>query len=153
MKIFEKNGYQNTEEVAKIVCDYVKDHPHIRNVVMASKTGFTIDIFMKTFAEAGVDAKFTIVTHCYGDLGPGQCEMLPEKRKELEEKGVEKAALAIYNQAGQLVDLALHDDLDKPLEFASDKYDLTQCDIKVMLLSDDSAPLCGAAFLKASKSE
>lgn len=76
-----------------------------------------------------------------------------EITEELEEKGVEQAALAIYNQAGQLVALALHDDLDKPLEFASDKYDLTQCDIKVMLLSDDSAPLCGAAFLKASKSE
>ena len=76
-----------------------------------------------------------------------------EITEELEEKGVEQAALAIYNQAGQLVALALHDDLNNPLEFASDKYDLTQCDIKVMLLSDDSAPLCGAAFLKASKSE
>ncbi|MBQ1326356.1 MAG: hypothetical protein IIY52_10180 [Solobacterium sp.] len=88
MRIFEKNGWQNTEEVARIVCDYVKEHPYIHNVVMASKTGYTIDIFRKTFTDAGVDAKFTIVTHCYGDLGPGQCEMDPAKRRELEDEGV-----------------------------------------------------------------
>lgn len=85
--VFEEKGYQNTEEVAKLSCAYCKEHG-IKHVVMASKTGYTIDIFMDVFAKEGVDVNFTIVTHCYGDLGPGQCEMQPEKRKELEDKGV-----------------------------------------------------------------
>ena len=57
-------------------------------MVIASKTGYTTDIFMDTFAKAGVDVHFVNVTHCYGDLGPGQCEMTPEKRRELTDKGV-----------------------------------------------------------------
>lgn len=57
-------------------------------MVIASKTGYTTDIFMDTFAKAGVDVHFVNVTHCYGDLGPGQCEMTPEKRRELTGKGV-----------------------------------------------------------------
>lgn len=35
-----------------------------------------------------MDVHFVNVTHCYGDLGPGQCEMTPEKRRELTDKGV-----------------------------------------------------------------
>lgn len=88
MKLFEKKGYTNTPEVVEIVKKYVKQHPAIKHIVMASKTGYTIDMFLEAFEKENLDMNFTIVTHCYGDLGPGQCEMEPAKRKELEDKGV-----------------------------------------------------------------
>ena len=85
--IFANKGWENTPEAARLACDYAREHG-IKHVVIASKTGYTTDIFMDTFAKAGVDAHFVNVTHCYGDLGPGQCEMTPEKRRELTDKGV-----------------------------------------------------------------
>ncbi|MBR2596375.1 MAG: hypothetical protein IKE06_08655 [Solobacterium sp.] len=88
MKIFAEKGYTNTPEVVAIVKEYVKEHPYIHNIVMASKTGYSIDMFLEAFAAENIDVNFTIVTHCYGDLGPGQCEMTPEKRQELQAKGV-----------------------------------------------------------------
>ncbi len=87
MVLFENKGVENTPEVVRLVCEYVKEHG-IKHVVMASKTGYTIDMFLDYFAKEGVNVKFVSVTHCYGDLGPGQCEMTPEKRKELTDKGV-----------------------------------------------------------------
>ena len=57
-------------------------------MVIASKTGYTTDIFLDVFAREGVEAQFVSVTHCYGDMGPGQCELAPEKRAELTAKGV-----------------------------------------------------------------
>lgn len=85
--IFEKKGWENTYETAKLACLYAKEHG-IKHVVLASKTGYTTDIFMEEFKKQGVDVHFVSVTHCYGDLGPGQCEMTKEKRAELTEKGV-----------------------------------------------------------------
>ena len=85
--IFANKGWENTPEAARLACDYAREHG-IKHVVIASKTGYTTDIFMDTFAKAGVDVHFVNVTHCYGDLGPGQCEMTPEKRRELTDKGV-----------------------------------------------------------------
>ena len=87
MFIFKEKGYQNTHKTAELVADYVKEHG-IKYVVLASKTGYTTYIFLDTFEKTGAKAKFISVTHCYGDLGPGQCEMTPEKRKELTDKGV-----------------------------------------------------------------
>ena len=80
--IFPEKGWQNTEKTAELACAYAKEHG-IRHLVLASKTGYTADIFLDTFEKAGVPMHFVSVTHCYGDLGPGQCEMTPEKRKEL----------------------------------------------------------------------
>ena len=75
--IFANKGWENTPEAARLACDYAREHG-IKHVVIASKTGYTTDIFMDTFAKAGVDVHFVNVTHCYGDLGPGQCEMTPK---------------------------------------------------------------------------
>ena len=85
--LFENKGWENTYKTAELAREYAKEHG-LKYVVLASKTGYTIDIFMETFAKAGVDVKFVSVTHCYGDMGPGQCEMSLEKRKELTDKGV-----------------------------------------------------------------
>ena len=85
--LFENKGWENTYKTAELAAEYAKEHG-LKYVVLASKTGYTIDIFMETFAKAGVDVKFVSVTHCYGDMGPGQCEMSLEKRKELTDKGV-----------------------------------------------------------------
>ena len=85
--LFENRGYENTYKTAELAAQYAKEHG-LKYVVLASKTGYTIDIFMDTFEKAGVKVKFVSVTHCYGDMGPGQCEMSLEKRKELTDKGV-----------------------------------------------------------------
>lgn len=85
--IFENKGVENTPKVVELVADYVREHG-IKHVVMASKTGYTIDMFLDYFEKEKIDVHFVSVTHCYGDLGPGQCEMTPEKRKELTDKGV-----------------------------------------------------------------
>lgn len=87
MVLFEKKGVENTPKVVKLVCEYVKNHK-IKHIVVASKTGYTIDMFLDYFKKEGVEAQFVSVSHCYGDLGPGQCEMTREKRRELTGKGV-----------------------------------------------------------------
>ena len=85
--IFAEKGWENTPETARLVCEYAREKG-IRYIVIASKTGYTTDIFLDTFARAGVEAHFVSVSHCYGDLGPGQCELTEEKRRELTDKGV-----------------------------------------------------------------
>ena len=69
--LYENKGYENTLKTAQLAAEYAKEHG-LKYVVLASKTGFTIDIFMDVFAKAGVDVKFVSVTHCYGDMGPGK---------------------------------------------------------------------------------
>ena len=44
MVLFENKGFENTPRVAQLVCDYIKKSG-IKYVVMASKTGYTTDIF------------------------------------------------------------------------------------------------------------
>lgn len=51
MFIFKEKGYQNTHKTAELVADYVKEHG-IKYVVLASKTGYTTDIFLDTFEKA-----------------------------------------------------------------------------------------------------
>ena len=85
--IFANKGWENTPEAARLACDYAREHG-IRHVVIASKTGYTTDIFMDTFAKAGVEAHFVNVTHCYGDLGPGQCEMTATHALSGAERGI-----------------------------------------------------------------
>ena len=50
-ELFEKNGYENTVKTAQLAAEYAKAHG-LKYVVLASKTGYTIDIFMETFAKA-----------------------------------------------------------------------------------------------------
>lgn len=85
--IFENKGWENTEVTAELVCQYAAAHG-LKYVVIASKTGYTTDVFLDTFSCAGVEAQFISVSHCYGDMGPGQCELTPEKRRELTDRGV-----------------------------------------------------------------
>lgn len=85
--LFENKGYENTQKTAELAREYARDHG-IKYVVLASKTGYTTDIFLDVFSRAGVSVNFVSVTHCYGDMGPGKCEMLPEKRKELTDRGI-----------------------------------------------------------------
>ena len=66
MVLFENKGFENTPRVAQLVCDYIKKSG-IKYVVMASKTGYTTDIFLECFKRENVDAKIVSVTHCYGD--------------------------------------------------------------------------------------
>ena len=53
--IFEQKGWENTPETARLVCEYAKEKG-IRHIVIASKTGYTTDIFLDTFAREGVEA-------------------------------------------------------------------------------------------------
>ena len=55
--LFENKGWENTYKTAELAREYAKEHG-LKYVVLASKTGYTIDIFMETFAKAGVDVKF-----------------------------------------------------------------------------------------------
>lgn len=96
--IFENKGWENTEVTAELVCQYAAAHG-LKYVVIASKTGYTTDIFLDTFARAGVEAQFISVSHCYGDMGPGQCELTPEKRRELTDRGV-RVITAIHALSG-----------------------------------------------------
>ena len=109
MKIFAEKGYTNTPEVVAIVKEYVKEHPYIHNLVMASKTGYTIDMFLEAFAAENIDVNFTIVTHCYGDLGPGQCEMTPEKRQALEKRLGDWVLKNFETQNMDMLFLKIHD--------------------------------------------
>lgn len=86
--IFQEKGVQNTQQTAQLAANYAKEHG-VKHFVIASKTGYTTDIFLSEFEKAGLDDINVVnVTHCFGDLGPGQCEMSPEKRAELALKGV-----------------------------------------------------------------
>lgn len=48
--IFANKGWENTPEAARLACDYAREHG-IKHVVIASKTGYTTDIFMNTFCQ------------------------------------------------------------------------------------------------------
>lgn len=85
--LFENKGFENTQKTAFLSRQYAKEHG-IKYVVIASKTGYTTDIFIEEFKKQDVKVSFVSVTHCYGDMAPGKCEMSDEKRKELSDKGV-----------------------------------------------------------------
>ena len=49
--LFENKGWENTYKTAELAREYAKEHG-LKYVVLASKTGYTIDIFMETFIKA-----------------------------------------------------------------------------------------------------
>lgn len=79
---FEKEGKENTEQVAAIVADYVKKHG-IRYVVLASVSGYTADVFLNAIS----DAKIVVVSHAVGSIKKGVDMMGLEKRADLAQKG------------------------------------------------------------------
>ena len=79
---FEKEGKENTEQVAALVADYVTKHG-IKYVVVASVSGNTADIFLK----AVTGAKIVVVTHVVGSIKKGVDMMGHEKRADLLQKG------------------------------------------------------------------
>ena len=86
--IFEQKGVENTPQVAKLAVKYAVEN-NLKYIVIASKTGYTTDIFLQELEHGKIDdVKLINVTHCYGDMVPGQCEMTLEKRQELQNKGV-----------------------------------------------------------------
>ena len=71
--LFENKGWENTYKTAELEREYAKEHG-LKYVVLASKTGYTIDIFMETFAKAGVDVKKvcnTLLALSYDNLVAG----------------------------------------------------------------------------------
>lgn len=60
--IFANKGWENTPEAARLACDYAREHG-IKHVVIASKTGYTTDIFMEHL--------------CQGRCGCPLCECHP----------------------------------------------------------------------------
>ncbi len=79
---FEQEGKDNTEQVAAIVADYVKQNK-IRHVVVASVSGTTADIFLKAIPEAQI----VVVTHVVGSIEKGKDMMGQAKREDLTAKG------------------------------------------------------------------
>ena len=82
---FEKPGPQNTDDVVKAVEKRCKEL-RIGYVVAASNTGETA---LKLWnALKYMDVKLVCVTHHAGFSGGDDTHLTPEKRKELEEKGI-----------------------------------------------------------------
>ncbi|MBO8137709.1 MAG: hypothetical protein H0Z40_06200 [Desulfotomaculum sp.] len=78
---WEKAGEHNTEATVKAVIKYAKEF-NIKNVVVASKTGTTAEKLL------GHDFKVICVSYHVGFFGPGKGSLTPERRQELEQKGI-----------------------------------------------------------------
>lgn len=78
---FNTTGKDNSEKVRDLVLSYAKEN-NIKNIVIASNTGFTMDLFLDT------EFDLVCVTHQIGFKGPGQDEMSSEKREEYKKRGV-----------------------------------------------------------------
>ncbi|WP_031516337.1 pyruvate kinase alpha/beta domain-containing protein [Desulfofalx alkaliphila] len=78
---FEKAGKDNTEQTVAAVVEYAQKH-NIKHVVVASKTGDTAEKL------SGHQFKVICVTYHVGFYGPGQGSLTPERRKQLEDKGI-----------------------------------------------------------------
>ncbi|MBS3787884.1 hypothetical protein KGY79_06775 [Candidatus Bipolaricaulota bacterium] len=83
---WQNSGGEKTEATLEIALDRL-DGSEIRNVVIASKSGETVNKFL----ELADDTKPNVVcvTHHVGFKEPGVDEMKAEKREELKDKGVE----------------------------------------------------------------
>lgn len=79
---FNKPGKQNTEETINIALKTAKEKG-IKNIVVATSTGKTIDYF-NDYSGINIIA----VSHAYGFKEPGKNDLPDEKRKEIEAKGI-----------------------------------------------------------------
>lgn len=80
--LWEKKGLQNTEATAKAALGRARELG-IKHLVVASNSGKTAEKFL----DRGVEV--VCVTHHVGFAAPGRDEMPPEKRRELQQKGVQ----------------------------------------------------------------
>ncbi|MBM7856008.1 hypothetical protein JOC37_002431 [Desulfohalotomaculum tongense] len=78
---WEKAGKHNTQGTVKAVIEYAKEH-NIKYVVVASKTGNTAEQLL------GHHFKVVCVSYHVGFFGPGEGSLTPERRRELEQKGI-----------------------------------------------------------------
>jgi uncharacterized protein len=81
MAYFEKPGKSNTEAVVTAVLRRAEELG-IKYVVVASNTGQTAEAFL------GKGLNVVCVTHHVGYKGPGEDEMAPETREQLQAKGI-----------------------------------------------------------------
>ena len=79
---FNKTGKENTEKTIELAIKTAKEK-NIKNIVVASSTGETIDYLLNT-----TDLNIICVTHSYGYPQAGKNDMPLEKRNELESKGI-----------------------------------------------------------------
>ena len=80
--LWETKGPQNTEATVKAAIKRA-EHLGIKNIVVASNSGKTAELFL----EKGFGV--ICVTHHAGFKNPGECELEPVRRKQLQERGAQ----------------------------------------------------------------
>ena len=78
---WEKPGKDNTKRTVEAALQRAKEL-EIQHIVVASNSGATAEEF------AGLGLNIVCITHHVGFKNPGEDEMAPEKRQQLEEKGI-----------------------------------------------------------------
>lgn len=78
---FEKPGRENTQEVVRLVKDYIRTHD-ISHIIVASNTGHTAKLFSDTGKE------IVCVTHVNGFRAPGEMEISPGELEELKKSNI-----------------------------------------------------------------
>lgn len=82
--VFDSVGKQNTASTLKLAVEAARERD-IDTLVIASNTGSSVEELLKLNVDG---LKIVCVTHVNGFREPGVMEMNPEKRSELENKGV-----------------------------------------------------------------
>ena len=80
--LWENKGAQNTEATAEAAIKRA-EFLGIKNIVVASNSGKTAELFL----EKGFEV--VCVSHHAGFKNPGECELEPSKRQQLQERGVQ----------------------------------------------------------------
>lgn len=79
---FKNKGKENTKETIELAIKTAKER-NIKNIVVASSTGYTLDFFKDT-----KDINIVCVAHAYGFMEPGKNDMDDKKISELKSKGI-----------------------------------------------------------------
>ena len=82
---FDKPGKENTQKTVEIAVAAAKELG-IRTIVVATTTGDTADLLRDAVKEG---IRVVAVSHCFGFKNPDEQEMAPERKKALEEAGIE----------------------------------------------------------------
>ena len=88
MTVFEKAGPHNTEACVAETLKAARELG-LKHLVIASNYGDTVRLFLDRARKAGQDVHLVCVTHAFGCLKPGFCELGEEERKELMGQGVD----------------------------------------------------------------
>lgn len=83
-KLFDKPGYKNTDEALQVMLQGLERHP-VDQVVVASTHGDTGLAAARLLQGRGLN--LVVVTHNVGFRNPGEVEMQPETRQEIEALG------------------------------------------------------------------